>query len=91
MLDTGSQKTLITNKLADMLNARTVGSDSFYLQTAGHAAAMRCEGRIVEVTLKSRFSGHRMIIHATALKNVVEGLLPTAKHSGRIGPIVDVK
>ncbi|XP_003741321.1 uncharacterized protein LOC100907742 [Galendromus occidentalis] len=89
VFETGSQKTLITNKFADKLNAKQMGSETFYLHSAGQADPKKCVGRIVEVTMKSRFSDAHMVIYATALPNVVEGRLPEADFGGELAPIAD--
>ncbi|XP_003738286.1 uncharacterized protein LOC100897516 [Galendromus occidentalis] len=89
VLDTGSQKTLITNALADILNAKQVGTDIFYLQSAGYANPRKCKGRIVEVVLKSRFSNQQVTIRATALENVIRGSLPNAGFCGNLNPVAD--
>ena len=89
MLDTGSQKTLITEKFANILGAEKVGREKFYLQSAGIAAAMKHTGDIVEVNLKSRFSNNSFRIQATALPTVVKGEMPVLKFSGKLSPIAD--
>ena len=89
MLDTGSQKTSITEALADRLGAGRVGEDKFYLQSAGYANSKKCSGDVVEITLKRRFSKNSLKIRATALSDVIKGTLPNLNYKGKLKPIAD--
>ena len=89
VLDTGSQKTFITEKFAEDLGADRIGVDKFNLLTAGNATARRFVGDVVELTLKSRFSENNIVVQATAMKTVINGKLSKVDYRGKLSPIAD--
>lgn len=63
-MDSGSQKTFIREDVSKTLNLKTLGRSDFHLNTFGKADTQVQSCRLVELRLRSQYSGQEMTIEA---------------------------
>ena len=91
LLDTGSQRSFITNHLAKCLKAKVIRKDLLINHTLGGTASEVTEFKCYSINLKSRFGDNRLIpIECLGIPTITQSIFPPAEKIENLNNLADL-